>query len=171
MGIWEMGSKKFWKKFWKIVPGVKCHQGVIGVSNAIRGYGGVKCHLGVFGRQMPPPIYCGVKGHPEVIGASKAIPRLLGRQRPGASKGPKSSRRQKSGASKGPLWVEAIKATRHQSSGSQNSGVRVHVVKGPGRQKRWIRFNLQLLILRLNKTIIWNLANWAGLFIFSWSLA
>ena len=85
--------------------------GGIGVSNATWGYRGVKCH-------------------PEFTGASKATPRLLGRQRPGASEGPIASRRQKSGASRDPIWVEAVKATRRQSSGSQNSGVRVHVVEG-----------------------------------------
>ena len=82
--------------FWKTVQGVKCHPGVIRASNATWGYWGVKCHQGVSRRQMPPWIYWGVKGHPEVIG-------LLGRQRPGVSKGPKASLRQKSGASKGPL--------------------------------------------------------------------
>ena len=100
-------------------------------SNASWDYWGVKCHPGVLGRQMPPG----------GIGASNATPNLLGRQRPGASKGPKASRRQKSGASKDLIWVKAVKATRRQSSGSQNSGVRVHVVKGPGRQRRWIHYN------------------------------
>ena len=72
MGIKKWDPKNFEKKFWKIVPGVKCHPGVIWASNATRGYWGVKCHPGVSGRQMPPRIYWGVKGHPEVIGASKA---------------------------------------------------------------------------------------------------
>ena len=76
-----MGFKNFEKKIWKIVPGVKCHPGVIGASNATWGYWGVKCHLKVMGRQMPPHGIgasnttwgCwGVKGHPKVIGASKA---------------------------------------------------------------------------------------------------
>ena len=145
-----MGSKKFWKKFLKKNFGRQMPH---------RNYWGVKCHSGVLGRQMPPRGIgasnatwgCwGVKCHPEFTGASKATLRLLGRQRPWASKGPKASRRQKSGASKGPLWVKAMKATRRQSSGSQNSGVRVHVVKGPGRQRRWIRW----LHIRISRSFL-----------------
>ena len=61
----------------------------------LRGFLGIKCHPGVFGHQMPPGGigvsnatrgYWGVKCHPQFTGASKANPRLLGRQRPEASK-------------------------------------------------------------------------------------
>ena len=73
---------------------------------------------------------------PEVVGASNATHELLGSQKAGASKGPIASRRQKSVESGVTQWVEAIKATKLHSSGSQNSGVRVQVVKWPGRQRR-----------------------------------
>ena len=129
-GYWGVKGQSFQKilkknsekLFWasnatQVLFGRQMPPGGIGASNATRGYRGVKCH-------------------PGFTGASKATPRLLGRQRPGASKGPKASGRQKSGASKGPLWVKAIKATRRQISGSQNSCVRVHVVNGSGRQRR-----------------------------------
>ena len=139
-----MGIKKFWKKknlkkifgrqmsfeiigaskatwgYW----GAKCHPGAlgcqmtlggIGASNATWGYWGVKCHQGVLGRQMPPWYYGGVKGHTGVKRPASRFMRsqILGRQR--------------SGASGIRLGVRG-----------QNSGVRVHVVKGPGRQRRWI---------------------------------
>ena len=138
-----MGIKKFWKKnlknffghqmsfeiigaskatwaYW----GVKCHPGAlgrqmplggIGASNATWGYWGVKCHQGVLGRQMPPWYYGGVKGH---TGVKRPASRFMRSQRLG---------RQRSGAS-GIRWGVR----------GQNSGVRVHVVKGPGRQRRWI---------------------------------
>ena len=113
-----IGASKATWGYW----GVKCHPGAlgrqmplggIGASNATWGYWGVKCHQGVLGRQMPPWYYGGVKGHTGVKRPASRFMRsqILGRQR--------------SGASGIRLGVRG-----------QNSGVRVHVVKGPGRQRR-----------------------------------
>ena len=92
-------------------------------SNATPRLWGVKCHLRLLGRQMPPRGYWGVKCHPGVLGRQMP-PRGIG-----ASKATRASKgwRQRSGES-GIRWGVR----------SQNSGVRVHSVKWPGRQRRWI---------------------------------
>ena len=72
MGIWDFGSKNS-EKWFRVSNAIQLlfrrqmPPGGIGASNATRGHWGVKYH-------------------PEFTGASKATPRLLGRQRPGYPK-------------------------------------------------------------------------------------